>query len=194
MSADSPQPSSDTTHVSRRHGARRALIGLAVVATSILAAWAAHELWLSEHPDGAPPAAGDLMRHDPHADRGRRSPQSLVTDPLAEVGMEVLTDANAPLTPPEGLTRTFAMRSSDGARTFQYTGQLTEGEAAEHYRTQLARAGYKPVRDARMKRGGRILVAEKGGGTLEVTLRNRDGKKKIQVYVIARPAEAGSQR
>jgi hypothetical protein len=165
-----------------------------VLAVGVLAAWAVHALWLGNPSGGPPPSARDLMRHGRDEDR-RRSPQSLVDDPLAEVGMKVLTDANAPLASPEALRRTFAMETRGGARTFRYEGELSVDEAAGHYRTELSRAEYKLVRDASMRHGGRILVGEKRGRSLEVTLRKRGKKSKLlQVYVIVRGTAADQPR
>ncbi len=138
---------------------------------------------------------GDLLQYDRDRHTARRSPRGLVSDPLAEVGIKAIDDANGPLAPPDPLVRVFAMRSPDGATTFRYEGDLSMTEAADHYRSALKEMGYRLVRDAVMRSGGLILVGEKAGDTLEVTLRNRERKSKIQITVIARrQSAAGGSR
>jgi hypothetical protein len=190
VSADPPRPSPPRSPAKRR---RRLLVGLAVmVLLGLTGVWLVGELWpASAANENAQP--GDLLQYDRNRQTGRRSPRGLVSDPLAEVGIKAIDDANGPLDPPSPLVRVFAMRSPDGATTFRYEGDLPMAEAADHYRSALKKMGYRLVRDAVMRSGGLILVGEKAGDTLEVTLRNRERKSKIQVTVIAREQSAAGR-
>ncbi len=190
VSADRDRASSPPSTTRRRRGL---LVGLALMALlGLTAAWLFGELWPASR-GGGNSQPGELLRYDRDRQPERRNPRGLVSDPLAEVGLKAIDDANDPLDPPGPLVRVFAMRSPGGARTFRYAGDLSMAEAADHYLSALRKIGYRIVRDAAMRSGGRILVGEKAGDTLEVALRNRDGKSKIHVTVIAREQSAAGR-
>ncbi|MFP4054822.1 MAG: hypothetical protein ACLFV7_13250 [Phycisphaerae bacterium] len=172
---------------SRRRWIRRALLGLAAVLLAT-AGWLVFRAGRAG--GGSVHRLGDLLRYDggddkPPADRSRGD---LVRDPLGEVGIRRLTEQQAPdlVDPPQGMARSFAMASPDGAVTVKYRGAVEQARAVEHYRTDLAAKGYELLQDTTPRPGRRLLVFEKAEGTVEVALRNPDGKGKITSILVIR--------
>ena len=160
----------------------------------VAAVWLAAGGWLvfrATRPGGGGVARlADLLRYDGGDEKPPtgRSRGDLVRDPLGEVGIRRLSEKQAPdlVVPPQGMARSFAMASPDGAVTVKYRGETSADVAADHYRTAVLRKGYELLQDTTPRPGRRLLVFEKAEGTVEVALRNPDGKGKITSILVIR--------
>ena len=174
---------------SPRRWVRLALVAGLAVAAGLAGLWIVR---LNTPDSGTLAVLPDLLRARGDADS--RPPEGrtrgdLVRDPLGEVGIRPLTAEEAPdvVPPPVDAERTFAMKTPDGAVTVRYRGGVSLAQAADHYRTRLAAAGYQLLQDTPGAQGRRVMVFEKPQGTVEVALRNPDGKGKItSILVILR--------
>lgn len=139
------------------------------------------------------PAAGQARAPSRPATRpagGALSPLATTQqgfDPLAAAGLEAIKGEPADLAPPAGTTRGLAFQTK-GPRElqvqagYQWRGRLDE--AADHYRQELARAGFTLVDQTPDASGSLRLLASRGEQRAIVILRKADPAGNIVDIVV----------
>ena len=161
------------------------LLYVAVVAGGVLAALQVRRFWLHRQQPASPPAeahwTGASQTQPAWAATG---PAEAIADPLAGTALQELQSDPAQIPPPAGAHLRWAFQRCALGRLEQY-GRYdfagTPDAVAEHYINDLARRGFKLLRDGSGASGRRELMFVQDRTAVNVVLRKRTRQEKIVV-------------